>query len=99
LAAHAGALESLRDDHATGAQVVQSGAVAALAAKPVVVGGRTAPVKDLADQGLASHRQLDTELRASRAALLADPIVTEQVVETSKAVILESKTASPWSIR
>lgn len=93
LPASAEALESLRDDQARGSAILQSGSVAALAAKPVMVGGRAAPIKDLADQGLASHRRLDAELRASRAALLADPVVTEEIVETGGVVILESKTS------
>lgn len=61
--------------------------------KTIAVEGRgNIAVQDLAAAGLDKHHARNQQLRSVRGALLADPIETEEVVETSDGVTVRSST-------
>jgi hypothetical protein len=73
--------------------VLNRGTVQALRSRSVTVSGRgSVTIGTIADEIFAAQRNLNTEVRANRAALAADPVVTEEVIETADETYFVSKT-------
>lgn len=83
---------SLGKDLTGGRPAIRQGALASFATMPVTdaTGTRTIPYAQLADQVLAIPRARNGRLAAARAGLLADPVVTEEVIETDQSSLLVS---------
>ena len=82
------------DDVTNGAAIVRQGSVASLAGSTVSVGGtRTVTIGALADEALTESRAVHGQVVSARAALFADPALTEDVQETADATILTSRSS------
>ena len=85
---------ALVDDVTNGATIARQGSVASLASSTVGVGGtRTVTIEALANEALAESRTVHGQVVSARAALFADPALTEDVQETADATILTSRSS------
>ena len=92
-AAPPGVADRALGDRLSGVKVLNRGTVRALGAKKVDVGGgRSATIEQLAAGLFADQDALTADLSKGRAALLADPVVTDEVIETADETILVKST-------
>jgi len=76
-----------------GKRVKKRGTLAQMRAHQVSIAGRrTMSAGDLADGLFADQRELTREFRGAKAALLGDPEVSEEVVDTDEATVITTST-------
>jgi hypothetical protein len=76
-----------------GRKPIRRGSVASLKGHKVSVGGRrTATVDELATEIFADHDLFTREAKQGRAALLADPVVTDEVIELERSTVFTRTT-------